>query len=228
MKCRPLLLDLFAGAGGAAVGYHRAGFGVVGVDSAPQPRYPFPLIRADAMRFLELLLCGCWSGDRDRAVLLGNVAAIHASPPCQRYSQGTKRWKGRAETHPDLVGKTRDLLEQTKKPWVIENVPGSPLRNPLLLCGKMFGLRVYRHRLFESNKMLFAPSHLKHRESTGSHRGYSYRHPFVCVAGHNFNLAEAQAAMGIDWMKVCRELAQAVPPAYTEYLGRQLVERLTD
>jgi DNA (cytosine-5)-methyltransferase 1 len=116
----------------------------------------------------------------------------------------------------------------TRRPYLIENVRGAPLRGAVLLCGAMFDLRVYRHRLFESNVLLMVPPHPRHRESTGAHRGYSYRHPFVCVAGHNFHLAEGKAAMGITWMGTRRELSQAVPPAYTHHLGLQLRRYLED
>jgi DNA (cytosine-5)-methyltransferase 1 len=211
--CRPRLLDLFAGAGGSAVGYHRAGFEVVGVDHVPQPRYPFRLVVTDALEYLR---------GRGR-----EFDVVHASPPCQRYSVGARRWPHRGRHHPDLVGAIRAALEACGRPWVIENVVGAPLRRPVLLCGTMFGLRIYRHRCFEASFVLFAPDHRRHRETTGSHRGYSSGHPFVCVAGHNFRLAEASAAMGIDWMRTRAELANALPPAYTHFLGRQLL-RLCD
>jgi hypothetical protein len=209
MGDRPRLLDLYSGAGGSAVGYHRAGFEVVGVDHLPMPRYPFEFHEADALEYL--------------AAHGHEFEAVHASPPCQRYSVGTKRWEGRASRHPDLVPVTRAALVANGRPWVVENVMGAPLRFAALLCGTMFGLRVYRHRLFESSALLFSPPHPRHRETTGSHRGYSYQHPFVCVAGHNFHMGEAAAAMGIDWMACRRELSQAVPPAYCEFIGRQLM-----
>jgi DNA (cytosine-5)-methyltransferase 1 len=109
------------------------------------------------------------------------------------------------------------------KPYAIENVIGAPLKTPTMLCGTMFGLKVYRHRLFECSVLVMTPEHRRHEESTGSHRGYSRRHPFVCVAGHNFNRQEAEAAMGIDWMTSRAQLAQAIPPAYTQFIGRQLM-----
>jgi DNA (cytosine-5)-methyltransferase 1 len=213
----PWLLDLFCGAGGASVGYRRAGFNVVGVDHEPQPNYPFEFCRADA---LEYLLNGGWK----------SFDAIHASPPCQRYSQGTKRWKGRAEKHPDLIGPVRDALESTGLPWIIENVVGAPLHRPITLCGTMFGLRVFRHRLFEASFLLLQPGHQKHNGTTGAHRGYSTassgRNGFVCVAGHNFEPQAASQAMGIDWVQTRAELCQMIPPAFTEFVGRQLLNAI--
>jgi DNA (cytosine-5)-methyltransferase 1 len=206
------LLDLFCGAGGAAMGYHRAGFEVVGVDIAPQPRYPFEFHQADALAY-----CAAHGQEFD---------VIHASPPCQRYTVGRKIHDSGAR-HPDLVGPTRDLLRSTWKTYVIENVPGAPLRLPITLCGTMFDLHVFRHRLFESNWTLLTPAHRTHNGSTGATDGYSTlargRNGYICVAGHNFIFAEGAAAMGIDWMRTRYELAQAIPPAYTEYIGKQLL-----
>ena len=135
---KPRLLDLFSGAGGAAVGYARAGFDVVGVDIVKQPRYPFEHHVADAMTFP-----------------LDGFDAIHASPPCQTYANVTA-WRGRQEEHPDLLGPTRDRLLASGRPWVIENVPEAPLRHDLLLCGSQFGLNVRRHRAFETSWRAFS------------------------------------------------------------------------
>lgn len=194
------------------MGYARAGFEVIGVDHRPQPCYPFDFCLADALEYLA-------AHGREFDV-------IHVSPPCQRYSQGTKRWKGRSETHPDLIGPTRGALVASGKPWVIENVVGAPLVRPVLLCGTMFGLRVFRHRLFESSIVLFAPDHSPHNGTTGAHRGYSTavsgRNGYLCVAGHNFERHAAARAMGIDWMGSRKELSQALPPAYCEFIGKQL------
>lgn len=220
MSNRPRLLDLFCGAGGCAAGYARAGFEVHGVDIKAQPRYLLSgaatFTQADALEYLA-------AHGREFDV-------IHASPPCQRYSIGTRRWAGRAATHPDLIAPTRDLLMERGRPWIVENVVGAPLQGPILLCGTMFGLRVFRHRLFESSVFLMTPAHPGHVGSTGAHRGYSTsrsgRNGFLCIAGHNFEMQAGAAAMGIDWMVVRRELSQAIPPAYTEYLGRQLYAAL--
>ncbi len=138
---KPRLLDLFSGAGGAAMGYHRAGFEVVGVDIAPQPHYPFEFIQGDALLYLQAVP---WLRD------LSRFDAIHASPPCQAYSQASAQWDSRlgADRHPDLLPEVRMLLEATGLPWVIENVPSSPMSNYVVLCGSSFGLGVRRHRWF--------------------------------------------------------------------------------
>jgi DNA (cytosine-5)-methyltransferase 1 len=221
---RPRLLDLFCGAGGCSVGYHRAGFDVVGVDKAPQKNFPFKFVEADAVDVLVTFLqCGSF-----KSLRLREFDVIHASPPCQRYSVSTAPHgdSGR-EKHPDLLEPIRSLLEQCGKIWVIENVMGAPMKPPtIMLCGMMFGLRVLRHRLFESNVLLFSPEHPTHPAGklTNSHRSYDRgERPFVCLAGHNFERREGEKAMGIDWMKSRRELAQSIPPAYTEFVGRQLM-----
>lgn len=212
MSERPRLLDLFCGAGGCAMGYHRAGFEVVGVDTVPQPSYPFRFVQADALEYLQKH----WKG----------FDVFHASPPCQRYTVGRHIHRS-GRRHPDLVGPARELLAATHRPWVMENVVGSPLaRGSALLCGLMFGLRVLRHRVFEAGFLLMTPDHPPHPKGilTNSCHGYSTgEHGFVCVAGHNFNRQAGAKAMGIDWMKTRAELANAIPPAYTEYLGRQLL-----
>ena len=203
------------------MGYHRAGFEVMGVDNRPQPRYPFELFQKD---WYEALLT------------LGPLCdVVHASPPCQHYTVGRKIHNS-GDRHPDLVLPVRRALQQWsgqhKKPYVLENVPGSPLQSPVVLCGTMFGLKVFRHRLFESNMALSQPSHGVHDGNTGATDGYSTRargrNGYICVAGHNFIFAEGAEAMGIDWMKTRHELAQAIPPAYTEYIGRQLMKILTE
>jgi hypothetical protein len=223
---RPLLLDLFCGAGGCAVGYARAGFRVVGVDHLPQPSYPFPFVKADALEFLRA------EGRR--------YDVVHASPPCQHYSVATKvHGAARVASYPDLVAPTRALLRSNGRPYVIENVVGAPLAPSVVLCGTMFGLRVYRHRKFESDLWprgagSFArreiPPHLPHRWRTGlkpgRYAGYSRGSPFITVAGHNFQPAEGARAMGVDWVKSQRELAQMIPPAYTEWVGAQVLKIL--
>lgn len=230
---KPRLLDLFCCAGGAAVGYHRAGFDVYGVDIEPQPNYPFPMIQHGALSILERLLAGDrygWFGLRD-------FAAVHASPPCQRFSDLAKR-NGNAEDWPDLVGPTRRLLERAGLPYIIENVEGAPLRSPVTLCGSQFPeLRVYRHRLFESNIPLVAPKHGPHRELTFTHdkRKRHYGQPLdlatmrvQVTGGGNAPVWAKRAAMGgLDWM-TGREVNEAIPPAYTEYLGRQLIDYIRE
>lgn len=213
---KPRLLDLFCCAGGAGMGYARAGFEVVGVDLRPQPRYPFEFIQADVLG-----LDPEWVASFD---------AIHASPPCQIHSVSAHMHKGRDTGHVDLVPQTRAMLKASGRPYIIENVVGAPLEQPLMLCGTMFGLKVYRHRLFECSLFCFAPHHAQHTQGeTLSAKGYS-RHSsgaaMICVAGHNFNREDGAAAMGIDWPARREEIAQAIPPAYTEYLGRQIIAQI--
>lgn len=206
------LLDLFCKAGGAGAGYHRAGFEVTGVDIEAQPRYPFEFVRADA---LDLSIE--WMRQFD---------AIHASPPCQGYSATASLPWLADKTYPLLIEDVRNMLDEVARPYVIENVERAPLRG-VTLCGAMFGLRVYRHRRFESNALLLQPPHEKHRHViNGGSRSLNRRgrssSGYITVAGHQFRRDEASAAMGIDWM-TRDELAQAIPPAYTEFIGRQLV-----
>ena len=211
---KPLLLDLFSGAGGAAVGYHRAGFDVVGVDIEPQPDYPFRFHRHDALQFLK---------EHARS-----FDAVHASPPCQHYCRTNRGNNGNHLAYPDLVADTRRALDRTALPYVIENVPGAPLHDPVTLCGEMFGLRVIRHRLFESNLPLLQPEHRRHRGRVHGHNhGVDYTGYYFTVAGHgggadgNFN--DWKSAMDIDWITTKRALTQAVPPAYTELVGARLL-----
>jgi DNA (cytosine-5)-methyltransferase 1 len=225
----PRLLDLFCKAGGASVGYHRAGFDVVGVDIEYQPGHPgaglFPLegftfVQSEACNFLEQ-----YGHEFD---------AIHASPPCQAFT-GVKALgiarNGSYKEHLDLIGPIRELLEVTSRPWVIENVPGAPLRNPIVLCGTMFPpLQVYRHRLFETNWPLTAPKHLPHNDKTPSVGHGTSQKGFISVCGtggvKGFTAQGIvkywQSAMGIDWMNR-EELAQAIPPAYTAWIGKRLL-----
>ncbi len=224
---RPRLLDLFCCAGGAATGYSRAGFDVYGVDIDPQPHYPFLFAQDDALAVLHSLIGGTTAG-----LKLRDFAAIHASPPCQRFSDLAKR-NGNAEDWPDLVQPVRELLEQTGLPYIIENVEGAPLLDPIMLCGSMFPeLRVYRHRLFESNIPLVAPTHSRHAELTFTHdkRKAHYGRPLdlatmrvQVTGGGNAPLwAKRQAMGGLDWM-TGHEVNEAIPPAYTEYIGHQLL-----
>jgi DNA (cytosine-5)-methyltransferase 1 len=203
------LLDLFCCAGGAAMGYHRAGFDVVGVDIAPQPRYPFAFIQTDVMALDQRFL--------------RSFDAIHASPPCQAFTLA-QRIQNRE--HADLIDPTRAMLEGSGLPWIIENVEGAPLRNPVLLCGSMFeGLRVYRHRLFESNLALTAPAHPAHTAPLRKMGRPPADGDFMHVVGNFSGVAKAKVAMGIDWM-ARNEMSEAIPPAYTEHLGRQLLAHI--
>jgi DNA (cytosine-5)-methyltransferase 1 len=203
------LLDLYCGSGGAGEGYRRAGFDVTGVDLNPMPRNPHTFIQSDALDYL-----------REHG---HEYDAIHASPPCQAHSMTKNIWKDNANwqaAHRDWIADTRDLLEATGKPYVIENVPGAPLRNPITLCGHTFGLRVYRHRLFETNWLLLAPAHRKHAGRAAYGR-IPKDGEFYTISGHYGDFPGACKAMGIDWMNH-KELAQSIPPAYTEYIGEQL------
>jgi len=207
---RPKLLDLFCGGGGTGMGYHRSGFDVTGVDMKPQPKYPFRFIQADALDYVAQY---GWMYN-----------AIHASPPCQTHSSITKTAKSEGN-HLDLIPVTRFWLQSLGLPYVIENVPGArnSLRNPLMLCGTMFGLYVQRHRLFESNILLIAPSHCNHTMKVAKHGRPAKRfEEYAAVTGHFSDVEYARIAMGIDWMGQ-KDLAQAIPPAYTEYIGKQLI-----
>lgn len=205
----PRLLDLFCGAGGAAMGYSRAGFEVVGVDVVHQPHYPFNFYREDALLFASLLTVE--NGPP--------FDAIHASPPCQAYTILGQSHRNAGKVYPDLLGATRKMLEATGLPWVIENVPGSPMRPDYILCGSMFGMKVQRHRWFECS---WQPAVLQmpcaHLERP------------VVVSGNNHSgghtAAEIKAAMQMPWARTRYEVRQAIPPAFTEFIGTQLVSRL--
>lgn len=225
---RPLLLDLFCGAGGSAMGYHRAGFDVVGVDINPQPNYPFEFIQEDAIRFLHGLI---EFSNRGLIKLGGRFKAIHASPPCQASCTLIKgNQRATAGNHIDLIPQTRELLARTGLPTVIENVQGSKVRRDLTLCGEMFGLDVIRHRYFECSFPVVQPAHVKHRGRVrGWRHGEYFDGPYVAVygdGGGKGTVPQWQQAMGIDWTDVRTEIAEAIPPAYSEYVGTQLLREL--
>jgi hypothetical protein len=215
------LLDLFCGAGGAGAGYHRAGFDVVGVDIKPQPHYPFAFHQADALEYV--------------AAHGNEYEVIHASPPCQRYSTITHA-AGTPDDQPDLVGITRDLLRAVGVPWIIENVPGAPLVKDaplfggIMLCGSMFGLGVRRHRCFESSMPLSQMPcrhdfEMPHYEVYDHGKWYSSALVPVYGRGGGKAVDSWPLAMGIGWM-TRDELTQAIPPAYTEWVGRQMLAAL--
>ncbi len=193
---KPLLLDLFCGGGGAAMGYHRAGFEVVGVDIKPQPHYPFEFFQDDTLSL-------AW-------YFLKEFDAIHASPPCQGYANVTL-WRGKQENHPRLIADTRKILQKWGGPYIIENVRTKELNPSFVLCGTMFGLPIRRHRYFETNwnELILTPS---------------------CNHGNDLSFKHKQEnayikAMGIDWM-TNHEGREAIPPAYCEWIGRQLMRKL--
>ena len=206
MTGQPRLLDLFCGAGGASMGYHRAGFDIVGVDIKPQPHYPFTFVQADALEFLA-------------GANLASVAAIHASPPCQDH---TRQYVEHEHGTGWMLAAARELLATTGRTWIIENVPGAPMRVDYKLCGCMFGLpRLKRERWFETSwqgMALRAPCY--HPEPSISVTGHGTPTGTWKVYG-SVPLSEMQAIMGIDWM-TRSELVQAIPPAYTEYIGLQV------
>ena len=220
MREPPILLDLFAGAGGAAMGYHRAGFRVVGVDWKPQPQYPFEFILADAMTFP-----------------LQGWDAIHASPPCQGYSIMRNLPWLRDKDYPLLIEPIRERLIAAAVPYIIENVAGarrSKCRPDGMragwLCGGMFGLPFYRHRYFETNWFWWQPGHPQHHRLASNVRGGRARarngaRRVGANVGHSAGVGLARAAMGIPWM-TRDEITQAIPPAYTEYIGRALMEEV--
>lgn len=227
---KPRLLDLFSGAGGAARGYQRAGFYVVGVDVKPQPRYAGDeFIQADAMTFP-----------------LDGFDAIHASPPCQGYSIMRNLPWNRGREYPLLIAPIRERLVLTGIPWVIENVDGARrAMDAGWLCGTMFGLAFYRHRRFETNFAWFSPGHPRHewrirpgRSLAGRARqvGFTerYKRPgrpmygfdsYGSGLGHSAGAALARESMGVEWMSR-DESAQAIPPAYTEYIGKQMMAQV--
>jgi DNA (cytosine-5)-methyltransferase 1 len=202
---KPLLLDLFCCAGGASQGYADAGFEVVGVDIEPQPYYPFQFIQADAMTFG-----------------LSGFDAIAASPPCQRYSNAQRI---RDNEHPDLIPPLRAKLRAAGVPYVIENVVGAPLLREIELCGAMFGLRVYRHRLFECSFPIIMPPHPKHEAPVRKMGRPPQPGDFMHVVGNFSGVKQAREAMGIDWMPRDK-LREAIPPAYTKFIGRALLEHI--
>jgi len=209
---KPRLLDLFSKSGGAGYGYHLAGFEVVGVDIANIKRYPFEFIRRDAIEVLA---------DKE---FLSTFDAIHASPPCQTHS-ATKHLRvaqGNKTDKIDLIPQTRAGLIGSGLPYIIENVPGAPLLNPVTLCGSSFGLKVRRHRLFESNVQLtgLPCDHKTQGRPVGVYG--SLRDDIPHGGKTASSIEEAREAMGIDWM-LWKDLVEAIPPAYTEHLGKQLI-----
>jgi len=216
------LLDLFSGAGGAGMGYHLAGFEVVGVDNEPQKNYPFQFIQADALEFV--------------AAHGAEFDVIHASPPCQAYTgmrNITLARFGSLPEHPDLIEVTRRALQATGKIYIIENVQGSPLQTQFIICGAALGLRnVARHRHFESNVLFFAPPKCAHQGEDFTIGVYGERPDGRRVSQRQYRLCriakslnEGSELMGINWM-TWGEIKNAIPPAYTRFIGEQLIRML--
>lgn len=224
-----LLLDLFAGAGGCSVGYARAGFTVHAVDIKPHRDHPYGVTVADAMDVLaELSETGQWQGT--------SYAAVHASPPCPRYSIATQA-RGNAANHPDLVAPVQERLRSWAKVtgglYVIENVPGAPLDHPVMLCGWAMGLRhIRRHRMWESNAPLMSPGCLCPNGDTVSvfgHSGEDRRKATLAADGKvrkHVAADELRELMGVPWMRSRDDVSDCIPPAYTEAIGEQLMDAL--
>ena len=203
-------LDLYCGAGGASWGYHLAGYEIVGVDIDPQPHYPFPYIQGDV---------------RDM-VTVGAFDLVHASPPCQHFTAYRRRdIPGIEDRYNELIGPTRHLLETSGIPYVIENVPGAPIRPDLILCGSMFGLNVRRHRWFELGGFpAWAPGGCNHKGWSRRYKGSTNRPNLrytVEIGAWDEPLADQRAAMGIPYEVTLPELSEMIPPAYTEWIGHQ-------
>lgn len=226
MPQRPRLLDLFCGAGGAGMGYHQAGFDVVGVDKTPQPDYPFEFHRGDALDFL--------------AEHGHEFDAIHASPPCQAYSTGvvsrSSKWNHTlGKDEPALIGAVHEILEQLSLPWVIENVMGARSSMPdgwFVLCGSMFARPIPRHRVFATSHLVLTPEHpnchgLAKRSSV--ELGWDYRDMSVTGKGRRAGTtARWSHLLGITWPMTQHQLAEAIPPAYTEWIGAQIIAHLSE
>lgn len=226
---KPKLLDLFCGAGGAGMGYYRAGFDVTGIDNKPQPHYPFPFLQMDAMEAMDRLLRGeGLTFSNGETLYLRDINAYHASPPCQANTfLKPDLLHHRSYGHKDCIPETRIRLETTNKPYVIENVVGATMNTVIILCGTMFGLKVFRHRLFESNIMVLQPFHIKHDGKTRKGYPANEEYKYWCITGSVGERKGAQEAMGIDWMaRKASEVSQAIPPAYTEYIGKYLIKAL--
>ena len=211
------LLDLYCKAGGASVGYARAGFEVIGVDIKKQKRYPYQFIQADALDVLA---------DKD---FISQFDVIAASPPCQTHSatKHLRNAQGKSSNKVDLIPQTREGLIASGKIYIIENVPGAPLIDPVVMCGSSFGLKVRRHRQFESNVKLTGLS-CNHKLQGKPVGVYGSMRDEIPSGGHTAkSLEEAREAMGIDWM-LWGDLVEAIPPIYTEYLGKQIMEAAND
>ena len=246
MSARPKALELCCGVGGTSRGLDLAGLDVYGVDLDPQPDYPYPFHQGDALDVLRRLVRGervgfLRAGDRPTVLTLSDFSALAAGWPCQAanpLTTGTNtalRAAGRMSVveHPQLIPAGRELMTATGLPYLIENTAGAPIRRDLKLCGESFGLAVTRHRYFELHG--FAVPQMPHPKHRGRTRGY--RHgvwhdgPYLAVYGNGGGKAtvdEAREALGIDWTRDRRSLAEAVPPAYSRYIGEHLAASLAE
>ena len=205
------LLDLYCGVGGASAGYAAVGFTVTGIDIKHGKRYPYTYIRGDVLHYLQ---------DLD---FLRSFDVIHASPPCQTHSitKHLRNAQGKTTNKIDLIPQTRAALIASGKPYIIENVPGSPLIDPVQLCGSSFGLKVRRHRLFESNLPLKG-SVCNHKMQGRPVGVYGSLNDVIPKGGKTAaTIQEARDAIAIQW-GIWTELVEAIPPVYTEYLGKQI------
>lgn len=207
------LLDLFCGAGGASRGYAEAGFEVVGVDIKHGKRYPYEYLRQDVMTL--------------DVEFLKSFDVIHASPPCQLFSstKHLRNAQGKGSSKLDLVEPVREMLLASGRPYIIENVLGAPLLNPVTVCGSFFGLKVRRHRLFESNAHLVGTvcEHKRQGRPVGIYG--SMRDEIPSGGKTAETMEQAREAMGIDWM-LWGELVEAIPPAYSNFIGQQVMSQL--
>ena len=213
---KPKLLDLFCGAGGASHGYALAGFEVTGIDVKHGKRYPYTYIRGDVRDYLNL-------------EFLSQFDVIAASPPCQTHSatKHLRNAQGKSTSKIDMIPEVREALIASGKPYVIENVPQSPLIDPIQVCGSYFGLKVRRHRLFESNMDLVGTScdHNAQGKPVGI---YGSMRDEIPSGGHTAKtMPEAYEAMGINWM-IWTELVESIPPAYTQFIGEQITKRRSE
>ncbi len=223
---KPKLIDLFCCAGGAGVGYSRAGFDVYGIDNTPQKHYPFPILITDALEAMDRLLKGeGLTFSNGETLYLKNITAFHASPPCQHYSTATRD----ISLHPDYYSTVRSMLLKIGKPFVIENVINAPYDHGIILCGSMFGLKaegewLQRHRNFETSWMMFQPTckHEKGRATTITGSAF-VSEPRTYKHSRQTTFAIAKKLMGINWM-TRDEMIEAIPPSYTEYIGKFLMQ----
>jgi DNA (cytosine-5)-methyltransferase 1 len=204
------ILDLFCGGGGAGAGFAWAGFEVTGIDNKNQKHYPYKFILSDAFEYLK--------------EHYKEYDAIHSSPPCQYYSKSAKQWRKEGKIYPDLIAECRKLLIETGKPYIIENVPNSPLINPIILNGSCFGLLVHRKRLFECNFYVEQPEIPITKKPVKMGRPIK-EGDIIQPVGHFSNVEYARKQMQIDWMNIT-ELSQAIPPIYTQYVSKFLITEL--